>query len=111
MKKQRLIALMCAGIIISASLASCSNSSDFTNDETANNEEYIIMNEDGVNILHKGDHSWAPSININGKSIIRHYYDSDCGKSYMFKFPRYAVYEEVPDENAYDEICDDCFGK
>lgn len=111
MKKQRLIALMCTGIILSTSLTACSNSSDFTNDETSNKEKYIVMKEDDVNILHQGNNTLIPSTDINGNTTIKYRYTSDCGKSYISQIPLYKIYEELHQEDSYDDTCDQCFGK
>ena len=123
MKKQRLIALMCAGLITTASLTGCSssNSKMTNNDKNARDlyslayigvdDTYIVLEQNDVDVLHKGNmgvlftdgaYAGGPTTDYN--------YSFDCGEVTISN-ATHALYEEMPDETQYDKICEDCFGK
>ena len=108
MKKQRLIALMCAGIVTASSLTSCervaSQQKGFERDEYSPYcDKYIVIEQNDIYILHKGDMS------LPGSSSDR-VYIFDCGENYVSSAD-HSIYNEMPKEERYDQICEDCFGK
>ena len=114
MKKQRLIALMCAAIIATA-LTGCSDTStEITNDKKDSfdlyssgyvgaDDVYIVLEQNDIDILHKGS--------IGALRYTTSYnYSFDCGETTASN-ATHALYVEMPKDSHYDEICEECFKK
>ncbi|MBO5910524.1 MAG: hypothetical protein J6Q15_03345 [Clostridia bacterium] len=114
MKKQRLIALMCAGII-TATLTGCSDANTETTNDNKDafylyssayigaDDVYIVLEQNDTDILHKG--------NIGALRNTNDYnYSFDCGETTVSN-ATHALYSEMPKDSHYDEICEDCFEK
>ena len=114
MKKQRLIALMCASIVTAASLAGCGNS-DKTKEKPYSVDDlyskhyvgiedvYIVLEQNDVDVLHKGNMGVL-------KYTTDYNYSFNCGQGTVSN-ATHACFSEMPSEYHYDKICEDCFRK
>ena len=126
--KKRLIALMIALIITSVPMVGCDESTTYEEkevtgidiDEIKSNDRYrcesnrinnkfICVDRKGEYVLHKGD--------IIYYEDSEHYYTSalsvtrmkfDCGKE-LVSNATYSLTNEMPDEEDYDRVCEECF--
>jgi len=65
---------------------------------------FIVIEKDNKQILHKGDIDALP-IRGGGNSCVK--YSFDCGQEFISN-NNYFVYDNQPNEQQYDEICEDC---
>ena len=114
MKKQRLIALMCAGIITTSVLTGCSNSNKtdekpYSVDKLSGSyfsglsDKYIVLEQNDVDVLHKGNMGVL-------RKTTDYNYSFNCGQGTISN-ATHACFDEMPSEEHYDKICEDCFGK
>ncbi len=104
MLKKRLIALMVAGVITTATLSGCGNGNDSvkTNFTGALVEDgFIIIKQNDSQILHKGDYYRDTDGPNNG-------YQFDCGEDF-YSNAESSVYFKHPKADRYDEKCEECF--
>ena len=108
--KKRLIALMVAGIMTTATLTGCANGSEkpkgTVKDEfigCKNKDVYVIIKQNDSNLLHKGDYYRDMDGNSNG-------FVFECGEDFWSN-AEYSTYFEEPKAERYDEKCEDCFSK
>ena len=104
--KKRLIALMVAGIMTTATLTGCSDNSNKTVDEDFMGtpeikDGYVIIKQNDKDVLHKGDYYR----DYDGSS---HGFKFDCGENY-FSNVEHSAYYEKPQSERYDEKCEECF--
>lgn len=129
MKKQRLIALMCAGIITTSALTSCSSSTSeqlpneketsnnipvnelYLNDYIGVSDAYIILEQNDIDILHKGNMGilFSDGYRSGGPSTVYNY-SFNCGEQVVSNATN-SISTKMPKEERYDKICEDCFGK
>lgn len=118
MKKKRLIALMCAGVVAIAPLAISGCSEEDTGLGTTDNsvssvrmgENLVVALYEKKVTLHRGD----MYIIKRHTGYSAHYaatrFELNCGEPVITD--RYVVYPNgvnVGDEDKYDEICHECF--
>ena len=117
--KKRLIALMVSGVIMASALTGCA--SQTTQDDShvvvdgkmykavvIENTHISVEQKDG-RVLHKGDIAFFKSGSgrfATGIDLTEMYFD--CGKI-LTSNTTYSLSEEMPDEEDYDHICEDCF--
>jgi len=120
MKKRRLIALMCAMVIGATTLVGCDTQQ--VADEAKYQKEYntecidikrigkdkhVIIN-DGTKTLHKGNiYAAIATGNVSSGSLFT-IHEFECGKELHSTYD-YSFSNEMPSEDEYDEICEDCF--
>ncbi len=120
--KKRLIALMVAGLIAAGTMSGCSNDEGAENMEEGQlsfefnyDDMNVVLNEKGKYVLHKGDVSFAyyqsgfGYINYSASPNLAKM-ELNCG-NHLYSGGDYTLHEDMPAENMYDEICEDCFSK
>ena len=88
-----------------ATLTGCGNNegiveSYFVGEGTVN-DDYIIIEQNDVQVLHKGDYYRGAKGGTNG-------FVFDCGEQFWSNAEHYAS-EDAPKADRYDEKCEDCF--
>jgi len=119
MKKRRLIALMCAGVI-GLSMAGCSEqhlkemymSDEFecsTDFDLIQQDTNIIIDINGTATLHKGDvYAVEHPQSYGGPTLGFHVLEFDCGEKLNCTYP-FSFGQNNPNQEHYDEVCEDCF--
>ena len=103
--KKRLIAIMAAAFMTTATMTGCARESvdeNFMGDPHINNG-YIIIEQNDKDVLHKGKYFRDD----NGSS---HAFQFDCGENFYSNVDASAYFKR-PKADRYDEICEDCFSK
>lgn len=107
--KLRLIELMlcgvlCAGCVAGAVILKTNErpKDPYQPEKIQHKDKYIVLEQNGVDTLHKG------SVTFSKYADNQYYFD--CGDSPMSGSPN-SIYDKMPQEDHYDEVCDDCFGK
>ena len=106
-KKRRLISLMLAGVMATSvgAMAGCDNSVDTDMGYNHYKNVYIILDQNEKDILHKGDF-------YNSIKDADNKFDLKCTKgNHIITNADFSVMENQPDEDLYDEKCEDCFSK
>ena len=104
MLKKRLIALMVAGVVTTATLTGCARESVdemFVGDPHVN-DGYIIIEQNDKDVLHKGKY-------FRSNDGSSHGYQFDCGEDF-YSNAEASAYFKHPKADRYDEKCEDCFG-
>ena len=120
MKKKRLISVMLAGVVTAGMLsvaAGCTNKTE----NIGNKELYlfdpiedvnIVLEEKNEKILHKGDVSISYyTYGYSGgtcNGVVKHQFD--CGRTLLTN-ATYYLYDDIPNESEYDDICEECFNQ
>ena len=102
--KKRLIAIMVAGVMTTATLTGCGSEGtvdDFFAGEGVVDDGYIIIKQNDSLILHKGDYYRDGNGGTSG-------FIFDCGEDFWSNSEHFASNEE-PKAGRYDEKCKDCF--
>lgn len=103
--KKRLIALMVAGVLTTATLTGCGNEKGSVDDyylgDGIVDDGYIIIKQNDVQVLHKGDYYRGNNGSTNG-------FVFDCGEDFWSNAEHFASNEE-PKAERYDEKCEECF--
>ena len=117
--KKRLIAVMLSGLMMVSALTGCASNSGEEETHVVSGvihisasikNTHIAVEQNDECVLHKGDihfyesgsGKYATGINMTDMSF-------DCGKT-LTTNARYSLSEEMPTEENYDRICEDCFG-
>lgn len=102
--KKRLIALMVAGVMSTATLTGCGNEGTVDKHYLGGgvvHDGYIVIKQNDSHILHKGDYYRANDGETNG-------FRFDCGEDFWSNAEHFASNEE-PKPERYDEKCEECF--
>ena len=99
--KKRIIAFMISGIVTTATImALCEPSIGGGYKETSSND-YVVIDQDDKKVLHYGD--YQKDVNgIANRLVLK------CGER-LSSNERQYIYEDKPNEDKYDEKCEDCF--
>ena len=111
---KKMMVLSLAGLMFGAAagLAGCTNQHDVSNTEDrdyliSNKNVYIVVSENGVDTLHKGDvvtYVWY-SGGYGGVASLPTVLKFNCGKE--LQTSQFVAYPKgCPKEDKYDEICD-----
>ena len=106
MKKRRLISVMLASFITASAgvMSGCDvNVEENTTGYNNYKNVYIILDQKGKEVLHKGDFYDAV-----GDSDNKYALNCMNGK-HVLTNNKFSVMENQPKEDYYDEICEDCF--
>lgn len=117
-KKRRLISLMLAGVMATSvgAMAGCSNGSTEVENIQQNyyhgvENAYIILEQNGVDILHKGDMDVLyVDGGYDGGPTTDYNYKLDCGEETITN-TKHQIFAKAPKAERYDQKCEDCFGK
>ena len=72
-------------------------------------DSYIVLEINDTDVLHKGKVEFLrSSIGNSGVYMGFNAYEFDCGKTYTSNAQSF-VSIDMPSEEVYDEICEDCF--
>lgn len=99
--KKRLIAIMAAGIITTATLTGCSTTESYVGGNTYKDKYIVLEDKDGKDILHKGTY-------IEGYKDANNAFDFECAEMFITN-RQHTTYDNEPAETEYDEKCEHCF--
>ena len=130
--KKRLIVLMLAGLVATTTLAGCGDveepveevqqlegididkkapSGYYVCESARITDKHISVEQKDKYVLHKGDVIFFNDSPLNSRydtAINLTKMEFDCGKEYVSN-ASYSLSNEMPDEEMYDEICEECF--
>ena len=107
MKKRRLISLMLAGAMTTSIglLSGCDDGSLYSNENV-----YIVLEQNEVDILHRGNVKEIFVDGIYAGGPATHYqFSFDCGEKTKTN-TKHQIFEKEPKTERYDEKCEECFG-
>ena len=117
--KKGLIAYLAGVLMLTTALTGCASTTEVTDDDLLNEGFHetatisdcnIIVDDNGEQILHRGNITYyefgtgkyATSVDVNKLAF-------DCGKN-LITNATYRLSKQMPAEEDYDHICEDCFG-
>lgn len=109
-KSLKKLALVTASVaILALSLSGCTYKAKGLESFKFVDNSYIVVSENGIDTLHKGDIITEQSA-FSGISSTTPKLEFDCGTEiHTSQFVSYG--KQKPSEEKYDEVCEFCFGK
>ena len=99
--KNRIILLMISGVATVSTIMALSKPNIGGGYKETPPDDYVVIDQDEKKVLHYGD--YQKDVNgIANRLILK------CGER-LSSNERHYIYEEKPNEDKYDEKCEDCF--